>query len=70
MHIVSDVVRNVITLDDAFIAIYVLTAIAAAEAAIILNLAERVGGIRKLLKMASTPTKKQINDAINKKTDA
>jgi hypothetical protein len=70
MHIVSDVVRNVITLDDAFIAIYVLTAIAAAEAAIILSLAERVGGIRKLLKMASTPTKKQINDAINKKTDA
>jgi len=61
---------GVITLDDAFIAIYVLTAIAAAEAAIILNLAERVGGIRKLLKMASTPTKKQINDAINKKTDA
>ena len=70
MHIVSDVVRNLITLDDAFIAIYVLTAIVAAEAAIILNLAERVGGIRKLLKMASSPTKKQINDAINKKSDA
>ena len=70
MHVVSDVVRSVIALDDAFVALYVLTAIAAAEVAIIPNLAERVGGIRKLLKMASSPTKKQINDAINKKTDA
>lgn len=70
MHIVSDVVRNIITLDDAFIAIYVLIAIAAAEAAIILNLAERVGGIRKLLKMASSPLKKEVNDAKDKKGDA
>jgi hypothetical protein len=70
MHIVSDVVKNIITLDDAFIAIYILTAIAAAQGAILLNLAERVGGVRKLLKMASSPIKKEINDTINKKTDA
>jgi len=69
MHIVSDVVRN-ITLDDASIAIFILTAIISVQSAIILNLADRVGGIRKLLKMASSPIKKQINDARDKKTDA
>jgi len=70
MHIVSDAIRNIISLDDAFIAIYVLTAIAAAEAAIIFNLAERVGGFRKLIKMASPPLNKEVNDAKDKKGNA
>ena len=70
MHIVSDIVRNLITLDDAFIAIYVLTAIVAAEAAIISDLRKRLSRTHKLLKIASSPTTKQINDTIDKKTDA
>jgi hypothetical protein len=70
MHIVSDVVRNLITLDDAFIALYILTAIVAAQAAILLNLSERVGGVRKLIKLASSPFKDKVNDASDKKTDA
>jgi hypothetical protein len=70
MHIVSDVVRNIITLDDAFIALYILTAIVAAQATILVNLAERVGGVRKLIKLASSPLKDKVNDASDKKTDA
>ena len=70
MHIVSDIVRNLITLDDAFIAIYVLTAIVAAEAAIIFDLKRRLSRTYKLLKMASPAATKQINDTKDKKSDA
>ncbi len=70
MHIVSDVVRNLITLDDAFIALYILTAIVAAQGAILLNLAERVGGVRRLIKLAASPLKKEVNNAKDKKGDA
>jgi hypothetical protein len=66
MHIVPDG----LTLEDAFIAIYILTAIADGEAAIIFNLAERVGGFRKLLKLASSPIKKKTNNASDRKTNA
>ena len=66
IHIVPDG----ITLNDAFIAIYILTAIAAAQAAILVNLAERVGGVRRLIQLASSPLKHKVNDASDKKPDA
>jgi hypothetical protein len=66
IHIVPDG----ITLNDAFIAIYILTAIVAAQATILLNLAESVGGVRKLIKLASSSLKDKVNDASDKKTDA
>ncbi len=66
IHIVPDG----ITLNDAFIAIYVLTAIVAAQAAILVNLAERVGGVRRLIKLASSPPKHEVSDAKKKKGDA
>jgi len=70
MHIISDVVKNVLTLDDAFIAIYIPTAIVAAQGMILVHLAERVGGVRKPIKLASSSPKNKVNDASDKKTDA
>ena len=63
MNIVPDAVKEVITLSDAFIAIYILTVIAAAQGAILLNLVERVGGVRNLIRLASSPLKKEAHNA-------
>ena len=65
-----NIVPDGITLNDAFITIYILTAIAAAQSAILLNLAKRVGGVRKLIKLASSSTKHEANDAKDKNDDA
>jgi hypothetical protein len=70
MHVITDAVRSAISLDDAFIAIYILTVIAAAEGAILLNLAEKVGGVRKLLRLASRAIKKEVNNTSDKKTNS
>ena len=70
MHVITDAVRSAIFLDDAFIAIYILTVIAAAEGAILLNLAEKVGGVRKLLRLASCAIKKEVNNTSDKKTNS
>jgi hypothetical protein len=67
MHIIPHTIKEVISLEDAFIAIYILTAVAAAETMVIVNLAEWAGGVRKLFKLAASASKEQINDASDKK---
>jgi len=67
MDIIPEAIKEVITLADAFIAIYILIAIVAAETMVIVNLAEWAGGCRRLFKLAASASKKQINDASDKK---
>ena len=51
------------------IAICILTAIAAAETMVLVNLKERVGGWHKLFKLATTTVKKAINNTSDDKTN-
>ena len=52
-HLVPKVILEHITIQDAFIAIYILTTIAAIEAGIIGGLATRVGSLRQLFRMTA-----------------
>ena len=51
------------------IAICILTAIAAAETMVLVNLKERVGGWHKLFKLATATVKKAINNTSDDKAN-
>jgi hypothetical protein len=66
---IPDIVKELISLEDAFIVIYILTAIAAAETMVLVNLRERVSGWHKLFRLTTSAVKKPINDASDDKTN-
>ena len=65
MDIIPIVIKEFISLDDAFLAIYILAAIAAIEGGIIAGLATRVGSLRNLFRL--TAAYEQGNNSAKKK---
>lgn len=56
-----------ISLEDAFVVIYVLVFLVAIEGGIICGLAARVGSLRNLFRLTSFVANKRSHDASNKK---
>jgi hypothetical protein len=67
MDIIPVAVKQFLSLEDAFIAIYILAIIGAIEAGIIGGLATRVGSLRNLFRLTASVAEKRAHDASNKK---
>ena len=65
---IRELISQFVTLNDAFIAIDVLTIIAVIEGVIILDLTKRASSLRKLFKAATPATTNHSNNSSDKET--
>jgi len=65
---IRELISQFVTLNDAFIVIDVLTIIAVIQGVVILDLAKRAGGLRKLFKVATPATTNRSNNSSDEET--
>jgi hypothetical protein len=65
--LLPDSAREILTLDDAFVVIFILVAIVVIETVIIVSLANWAGSLRKLFRLAANESKKPAHNPSEKK---